>query len=72
MNNLDYECGITNNIEEDLKMENSQKKIKITEKDVFGAGVGVGIGVVAYEVAKEVFPKIVEKVLDFVNQKLEK
>ena len=47
-------------------------KINITAKDVFAAGTGVGAGVLVYKVAKEAFPKLVEKALEKVTKILEK
>ena len=72
MTDLNNNSEITNNIEEDLEVGNSKKKINIKEDDVFGAGVTLGCSVVIFKVAKAVFPKVVEKTKELVTKILEK
>ena len=72
MNSTNLNSVISNNVQEDLKMEESTKKIIIKPRDVVAAGIGVGAGVVVYEVGKEVFPIIVEKSVEIVTKFLSK
>lgn len=72
MTDANMSTVITDNFQEDSKMEKSNKKINITTKEVVATGVGVGIGVVGYEVGKEIFPKLVEGVLEIVTKILGK
>ncbi len=72
MNSTNQNPIISNNVQEDLKMEESTKKINIKTKDVVAAGFGIGAGVVVYEVGKEVFPIIVEKSVEIVTKFLSK
>ena len=63
---------ISSNIQEDLQMEKTTKKINIKTRDVVATGFGIGAGVVVYEAGKEVFPIIVEKTVEIITKFLAK